>query len=217
MGRKFKTGIIQTDPERFNSMFDNVKQPDDIFEGVETAPPPAAPPARDPRAPVPVSAPTPPVESVDTAPRGGFPWKPVVIGITAVVVVGASAALAYYLLASRTPATPGVPNVSTSVPETTPEPEPEPEPEPTPAPPPATAPTDRDRDGLSDEEEADLGTSPTSSDTDADGLFDKEEVETYETDPLDPDTDGDGYQDGSEVENGYNPNGPGTLFAVPTE
>ncbi|MFC1787853.1 hypothetical protein ACFLZY_01385 [Patescibacteria group bacterium] len=54
------------------------------------------------------------------------------------------------------------------------------------------------------------------SDTDADGLFDREEVEVYGTDPLNSDTDGDTYLDGDEVTNGYDPNGTGRLFGVPT-
>jgi hypothetical protein len=58
---------------------------------------------------------------------------------------------------------------------------------------------DADGDGLSDEEEATLGTSINSPDTDNDGLYDKEEVKTYLTDPLKSDTDGDGWNDGEEV------------------
>ncbi|MBI1908528.1 hypothetical protein HYS28_03930, partial [Candidatus Uhrbacteria bacterium] len=46
---------------------------------------------------------------------------------------------------------------------------------------------------------------------------DREEVEVYDTDPLEEDTDGDTYLDGQEVKGGYNPNGPGKLFEVPTE
>lgn len=66
-------------------------------------------------------------------------------------------------------------------------------------------PKDTDGDGLSDEEEAALGTSLTSPDTDNDGLFDKEEVKVYKTDPLKADTDGDGYNDGEEVKDKTNP------------
>lgn len=74
---------------------------------------------------------------------------------------------------------------------------------------------DTDKDGLSDEREAELGTSVRNSDTDDDDLFDREEAEVYKTDPLNPDTDGDGYLDGAEVKNGYNPNGAGKLFELP--
>lgn len=76
-------------------------------------------------------------------------------------------------------------------------------------------PVDSDNDGLTDEEEAALGTNPESADTDSDGLTDLEEVRNYGTDPTNPDTDGDGYLDGQEVEGGYNPNGPGMLPAPP--
>jgi len=75
-------------------------------------------------------------------------------------------------------------------------------------------PLDSDADGLSDDEEAQLGTNPYSADTDGDGLTDYEEVNVYKTDPKKSDTDGDGYKDGEEVKNGYNPLGPGKLFNV---
>ena len=65
---------------------------------------------------------------------------------------------------------------------------------------------DSDRDGLTDEEEAVLGTDPRTIDTDQDGLTDREEVEIYKTNPLNIDSDGDGYPDGMEVNAGYNPN-----------
>lgn len=58
---------------------------------------------------------------------------------------------------------------------------------------------DSDGDGLSDDEEAELGTDPRNPDSDGDGLKDGEEVNRYRTDPLDDDTDDDGYGDGEEV------------------
>ncbi len=67
---------------------------------------------------------------------------------------------------------------------------------------------DTDGDGLSDEEERNLGTDINSPDSDKDGLFDFEEVKVYGTNPLNPDTDGDGYQDGQELKAGYNPKDP---------
>lgn len=76
---------------------------------------------------------------------------------------------------------------------------------------------DSDGDGLTDAEEAREGTDPRNQDSDRDGLGDREEVKTYGTDPLDADTDNDGFLDGSEVVNGYNPNGSGKLFEVPTK
>jgi hypothetical protein len=77
-----------------------------------------------------------------------------------------------------------------------------------------TAPIDSDQDGLTDEEEAKLGTNPNDPDTDHDGLTDREEVKVYGTDPLKTDTDGDGYNDGDEIKNGYNPKGPGKLLQI---
>jgi len=71
---------------------------------------------------------------------------------------------------------------------------------------------DSDRDGLTDQQETDLGTDSFEADSDGDNLFDREEVEVYQTDPLNPDTDSDGFLDGSEVKNGYNPKGDGKLL-----
>lgn len=63
-----------------------------------------------------------------------------------------------------------------------------------------TPPTvDTDGDGLTDQEEAELGTDPNNADSDDDGLTDSEEVNEYNTDPLNADTDGDGLNDGDEV------------------
>lgn len=58
---------------------------------------------------------------------------------------------------------------------------------------------DNDGDGLTDEEEAKLGTNPRNADTDGDGLLDGAETKVYHTDPLKADTDGDGTSDGREV------------------
>lgn len=83
--------------------------------------------------------------------------------------------------------------------------------------PPEPSPTsDGDGDGVTDKEERERGTDPASPDSDKDGLFDGEEVFTYETDPLNSDTDADGHLDGTEVSNGYNPKGEGRLFTVPS-
>jgi len=60
---------------------------------------------------------------------------------------------------------------------------------------------DTDGDGLTNSEEAQLGTDPLNPDTDGDGLGDGEEVKTYATNPLAPDTDSDGLGDGDEVHN----------------
>ncbi|MFK7929109.1 MAG: hypothetical protein AB8H79_13030 [Myxococcota bacterium] len=64
---------------------------------------------------------------------------------------------------------------------------------------------DTDGDGLTDGEEAELGTDPSVADTDEDGLNDGAEVNTHDTDPLDSDSDADGYLDGDEVAAGTDP------------
>ena len=75
---------------------------------------------------------------------------------------------------------------------------------------------DSDGDGLNNAEELDAGTLSNNPDTDSDGLGDREEVKVYGTDPRDSDTDGDTFLDGQEVAGGYNPNGEGKLFNVPS-
>ena len=78
---------------------------------------------------------------------------------------------------------------------------------------------DSDADGLSDEEEKNLGTNPNSADTDNDQLGDFQEVYIYGTNPNDPDTDKDGIPDGEEVKHGLNPRGKGKLrdFFIPNK
>ena len=70
-------------------------------------------------------------------------------------------------------------------------------------------PADGDGDGLTDDEEEDLGTDPENSDTDGDGLDDGTEVDLG-TDPTEADTDDDGLDDGEEVELGTDPTDPDT-------
>lgn len=48
-------------------------------------------------------------------------------------------------------------------------------------------PEDSDGDGLTDTEEAELGTDPSWADTDDDGVSDEEEVNVWGTDPMDSD------------------------------
>lgn len=70
---------------------------------------------------------------------------------------------------------------------------------------------DTDGDGLTNNEELELGTDPFVADTDEDGLSDSEEVRQWFTDPLLPDTDGDSLTDGEEVlEHGTDPLNPDT-------
>lgn len=63
---------------------------------------------------------------------------------------------------------------------------------------------DTDGDGLTDAEEAELGTDPNNPDTDEDGISDGDEVNVWGTDPLNPDTDGDLLYDGGELIYGTN-------------
>ncbi len=63
---------------------------------------------------------------------------------------------------------------------------------------------DADHDGLTDDEEAELGTDPNNRDSDGDGLSDGDEVE-FGTDPDNPDTDGDGLTDSYELVHGSDP------------
>lgn len=76
---------------------------------------------------------------------------------------------------------------------------------------------DDDKDGLTNQEEEQLGTSKDNIDSDTDGLSDREEVRVFKSNPLNPDTDADGYTDGEESKNGYNPNGPGKIRVVPSQ
>lgn len=67
-------------------------------------------------------------------------------------------------------------------------------------------PADEDQDGLTDDEEAELGTDPENPDTDGDGLLDGDEVHAHGTDPSLVDTDTDGLTDYDEIQvHGTNP------------
>lgn len=87
---------------------------------------------------------------------------------------------------------------------------------PDPADPPTSSPAttlaaDDDGDGLTNGEEAELGSDPTSADTDGDGLGDAEERELG-TDLQDPDTDDDEYTDRDEVFEGKDPTDPHSVI-----
>jgi hypothetical protein len=223
-------------------MFDDTKEPEDMFEVTDkVAPQPTAPtdqpvvesaPTPVPAAtelPVPHAAPVALASGLDdrieqAASTGGFPLKAILLVVGILVVIGAAFLLSMRILGSRTPVTPSAPTLlpgdaaasSAPIAEEVEEVE-EVEEAPTPIAVPTPSTTDTDKDGLTDEEEAELGTSPRAADTDGDGLFDTEEVRTWKTDPLNPDTDTDGYLDGEEVQGGYNPNGGGTLRELPNE
>ena len=66
---------------------------------------------------------------------------------------------------------------------------------------------DMDGDGLTDDEEKELGTDPKNPDTDNDGVSDGDEKKDG-TDPQNPDSDNDGLKDGEEKELGTDPNNP---------
>ncbi len=215
-------------------MFDNLKQPEDIFAQTDKEAPQVKPPTAPPSG-VPVQTAVPPEQTprdpaltpetiqqrvaqmgAEHPSGGGGGLKVVLIVLTIIVIIGAAFYLSWRILTSKTPVTPAVPE---EISQPTPQPEPletvpeeiTPESEPEPV-----ADLDSDQDGLTDAREQELGTDLNVSDTDQDGLFDREEVEVYFTDPLNPDTDGDTYTDGGEVESGYNPNGPGKLLEVPS-
>lgn len=67
---------------------------------------------------------------------------------------------------------------------------------------------DFDDDGITNQEEEELGTNMFSDDSDGDSISDSDEINKYKTDPLNPDTDGDGINDGYEIALGLNPLSP---------
>lgn len=210
-------------------MFEDIKkEPEDMFDATDKVAPQVIPPTDLPPAPPAAvsgaaQAPAPSMEervaSVSQK-RGRFPWKGIILVVGVLVVMGAVFFLSMKILNSRTAVTPEPSEKAQAggegqQVEETPKQEEnkavteevvEPE---------ATR-KDTDKDGLTDDEENQFGTSIRAADTDADGLFDLEEIKTWETDPLDSDTDGDGYLDGEEVDAGYNPNGDGPLREAPT-
>jgi hypothetical protein len=208
-------------------MFDELqKEPEDVFAQTDATAPQMNPPTMSVQSEsslAPMATPQPPsMKSMEMGSEMGekraFPWKLIVLFVAIVAVVGLAFFLSMRILNSRTPVTPPAPVVTSESLETS-----EIEtPTPTPAPleeavqvPAEDQTADTDKDGLPDAREALLGTDPNSPDTDADGLFDKEEVDVYQTNPLNPDTDGDTYKDGDEVKKGYNPSGPGQLLQIP--
>lgn len=73
---------------------------------------------------------------------------------------------------------------------------------------PITQSIDSDFDGLTDDQEFELGTNPFNPDSDFDNLSDGEEVNVFGTNPLNPDTDFGGVQDFEEILAGTNPLDP---------
>jgi hypothetical protein len=163
-----------------------------------------------PPSPVSTGSPLPPGEPVKMeTPKQG--WKKVLIIAGAVVFLGVIGFSIKLFVLEKTAPVVEKPASEPEAPEAN---------VPEVAAPPTAAPeapeaVDSDNDGIADDEEISLGTDPRNADTDDDGLFDGEEVKVYKTNPLDKDTDKDGYFDGEEVKNGYNPLGPGKIFAAP--
>ena len=207
-------------------MFDDVKEPEDIFAGTDPVAPPKAPGEGAEK-----------VSAADSVIKTGP--SPLVYIIVGAIVFGAFGGGGYYWWSMQSGEVPmiddtpavvdqigGTAGNGQTIPEPT-EPEPvEPDVADLDTEPDATDPVndpepdtfmDTDGDGLDDEEEMDLGTNPESADTDNDELTDFDEVRIYKTDPTMPDTDGDGFLDGQEVAGGYNPNGPGKLFEIPKQ
>ncbi len=194
---------------------------EDMFDGL-ASPAPRQRQSQDPIAPPPSAlGHTEPELETYHPPKTHHLLKFVLILVIIVVLVGGGALAARYIM-SQTPSTNNVvqslpkptetttktPTTISDTPATTPS---------------TTTPAantgsflDSDGDGLTNAEELAAGTSSLKADTDGDGLGDREEVKVYGTNPLKADTDGDGYSDGTEVSGGYNPNGPGKLFTVPT-
>ena len=222
-------------------MFEDINEPEDIFSQADKIAPQVSPPTNQPSAPaaapqqsaptpehgVPMSEPQPTVKeriaAISSSSGRSIPWKPIVLVVAILVVVAGAFYLSVQILSSRTPVTPEPP-VDLDDQGSRGDQAKEEKEEPAEAVVPLEAPkeeavltADTDKDGLTDAQEAEAGTSPRAADTDGDGLFDPEELNTWKTDPLDPDTDGDGYLDGAEVSAGYNPNGDGQLLTPPTE
>ncbi|KKW17392.1 MAG: hypothetical protein UY58_C0004G0016 [Candidatus Magasanikbacteria bacterium GW2011_GWA2_50_22] len=192
-----------------NTPAEQEKEPEDMFAGVEPKVAPSPPPAEG--GPAEIKEPL--IGSRKVIIIGGIVLG--VLVITGVVYGGLSflrRAAAPPLKPVAMPEVMALPEVSTETPAP---PQIELPEAALPSPAQVAPPLDTDGDGLSDDKERSLGTDPGSPDSDTDGLFDREEVETYQTDPRNPDTDGDGYLDGQEVRNGYNPGGEGRLFSVP--
>lgn len=200
-------------------MFEESKDPEDIFSSTEAAPDPkVVSPSAPGTGSTQVGANVPlDMDDSDSSPRRSI----VIAAVVIIVVVLALAAVligVWYIRqnAAQAPA----PAATTAAPVSlTPPAE-------TPAAPlaPETAlpaapaqPIDTDRDGLTDAQEATLKTDAAQADTDADGLNDYEEVMVWTTDPLNPDTDADGYPDGKEVQSGYDPKLKGGRLLTPPQ
>lgn len=227
-------------------MFENKKEPQDIFEGVEppanlpvagaAAPTPTAPAgAAAPRVTPPTATPSArPVPVMPSSPdqipdaklvadrhlaTGGHLWKTVLIVVIAFLAMGGAAFMAFRFM--NPPDKGAVEDRDGQTQGESDEGEIIPdgkggEGNTVQEVPDVEIVVDTDGDGLNNPEEQAAGTNVSKPDTDSDLLGDREEVQVYGTDPLRVDTDDDGYTDGQEVRSGYNPNGPGKILEIPT-
>jgi len=140
-----------------------------------------------------------------------FPVRTAIVVVVALMLLGGVGFGAWWVITDQMASEPAIdrnidvpptpaPTPTATVPATTPTPTSS-----TTTTPPVPVFVDTDSDGLSDDQERQLGTNPERVDTDVDGLIDRAEIQVYKTDPLKIDTDGDGYADGAEVFNGYDP------------
>jgi hypothetical protein len=202
-------------------MFENKKEPQDIFEGVE---PPAnlpveggaAAPTPQPRPPLLAPEPTGKIVSDADLGTGGHLWKTILIIVIAFLVLGLVALFAYKFVAAPTSSNKDETSQNGQTAGDDDEVVPDGKGGELEDEDPAAV-QDSDGDGLTNAEEIAAGTSVSKADTDSDGLGDREEVQVYGTDPRRADTDGDSYTDGVEVRGGYNPNGPGKILELPVQ
>lgn len=195
-----------------------VEEPKDMFEEVEKGPTPAPAVSLD-QVPTTLNKKQ-QITGTEPGSEGSKISGKIIFIVVAVIIVVALAAGAYYYFQMRSDRVDEVmPEQEIDQTEQQAEEEPAELPDSTIIEPeqPTAAELDSDKDGLTDQEENELGTNPFLKDTDNDNLFDFEEVETYNTDPLNPDSDNDTYLDGEEVTNGFNPLGPGKLFDLEEE
>jgi uncharacterized protein HemX len=185
----------QNGVENQNTSMSQSSEPDDIFAGIEGQPTMQSP------------QPTQPTPTRASRKRGKIVGTLFIVLLVSILIAGA--AFGVYLITQDTETSE---QVQVPEQEEVQEPEPIEEPEQEEVQEPALEDIDTDGDGLTDAQEAQLGTNPNSIDTDGDGLFDNEEVNIWLTNPTIADSDGDGFDDGTEVANGYDPNGPGRLF-----
>ncbi|TSA46537.1 hypothetical protein D4R52_00350 [bacterium] len=120
-------------------------------------------------------------------PKSNKLW--IILGTALVIVILAVVGYFFYNKSTDTSKNTGNNNTSTPAPDTSA----------------ADLNKDTDKDGLTDTDEAKLGTSATNPDTDGDGVADGDEVHVYASDPLLLDSNANGYDDGQEIANGYSP------------